>query len=305
MKGWRTLGFALLLAIGGVLQTFDWATVIPQDAGWRGAALLGISGVVAALRVFTTTPVGAPMIMALAFSISLFAPSPSFAADMPPPPKPRILETYQGSGWYYGLHTFAENQKITTPDGAAVGGNFAVGAAVGMSLGYMWGANGISWQALEVMASYKNVDGGAPVAGDPLKVDSKWSFTQRFKFGGPTGVLLAALPNMGTVFPTLPAAPAGGVGTTHPYLFGAVHEDDVSESIGVPIGRAWRLKGGFGVGLMQQLGRAQNNPNGATVVADVWAEYIPPSSTVTFGIPANFIKTNTGRETRFGLSVLY
>lgn len=229
------------------------------------------------------------------------------AADMilKAPVKQRILETYRGAGWYYGVHTFAENDKLATANSSTLGGNFAVGAALGLTMGYMWGGNGVAWQALEAMASYKNISGGIPVPNTTLQVDSKWSFTQRFKFGGPTEVLLAGLPNMGTVFPSLPAAPAGVVGTSHPYLFGALHEDDISESIGLPLGRAWRFKGGFGVGLMQQLGKAQNNPNGATVVADVWAEYIPASSAVTVGAPADFLKTNTGRETRFGLSILY
>lgn len=233
------------------------------------------------------------------------ASSFAVAADMPPAPaKPRALVTYQGSGWFYGVHTFAENQKITTVDTASLGGTFSVGAAVGITAGYMWGGNGISWQAIETMVSFKNISGGTLVAGAPVTVDSRWSFTERFKFGGPVDALLAIIPNTGTLFPVLPAF-SGGVGTTHPYMFAAAHQDDVSESVGVPTGRAWRLKAGFGLGMMQQLGSAQNNPNGSKIVADIWAEYIPPSSTVTFGIPAGFAKLGTGRETRVGFALLY
>ncbi len=58
MKGWKTLGFALLLAVLGVAQSFDWATVIPDSATWKGFALLTIGGIIAGLRVMTTTPVG-------------------------------------------------------------------------------------------------------------------------------------------------------------------------------------------------------------------------------------------------------
>jgi hypothetical protein len=58
MKGWKTLGFAVLLAVGGVVQTFDWATVIPQDKTWSGIAMLAVGGVVAALRYVTTTSIG-------------------------------------------------------------------------------------------------------------------------------------------------------------------------------------------------------------------------------------------------------
>lgn len=249
---------------------------------------------------------------ALTAAIGLSCLASASAADLTPitkAPPLRVLQTYKGAGFYYGVHTFAETEKLTSVvNDTALGGNFAVGAAVGLTAGYLWGGNGVSWQALEVMASYKNVSGSAadamPVAGAPLVVDSKWSFTQRFKFGGPADVMLAMLPNFGTVFPALPAPPAGGVGTTHPYLFGAVHEDDISQSLGLQLGKAWRVKGGFGVGMMQTLGRAANNPSGALVVADVWAEYIPPSSSVTFGAN-DMVKTNTGRETRIGLSILY
>lgn len=239
----------------------------------------------------------------------LLLPTLSFAADLTPVPvvKARVLQSFQGNGFYYGLHTFAETEKITpVVNDTSLGGNFNVGAAVGLTAGYLWGGNGISWQAVEAMVSYKNISGNVPVIdGIPLVVDSKWSFTQRAKFGGPIEVMLAMLPNFGTIFPGLPAPPVAGVGTTHPYLFGAMHEDDISQSIGLSVGKAWRVKGGFGVGMMQMLGRGANNPNGSPIVADVWAEYIPPSSSFTIGTPDGLVKTNQGRETRIGLSILY
>ena len=57
LKGYKTLAFALALAVGGVLQTFNWATIIPQDQTWSGVAMLAIGAVVAALRYVTTSPV--------------------------------------------------------------------------------------------------------------------------------------------------------------------------------------------------------------------------------------------------------
>ena len=57
MKGYKTLGFAVLIALGGVVQTFNWATVIPQDKTWSGIAMLAVGGVIAALRYVTTTPI--------------------------------------------------------------------------------------------------------------------------------------------------------------------------------------------------------------------------------------------------------
>lgn len=58
MKGYKTLGFAVALAVAGVLQTFDWATIIPQDKTWTGAAMIAIAAVVGALRIVTTTQAG-------------------------------------------------------------------------------------------------------------------------------------------------------------------------------------------------------------------------------------------------------
>ena len=56
MKGWRTLIFALVIAVIGVLEQFDWATVIPEEFHGWSLALVGI--VVAWLRKVTTTAIG-------------------------------------------------------------------------------------------------------------------------------------------------------------------------------------------------------------------------------------------------------
>ncbi len=57
-KGWKTLGFAALVALAGVLQAFDWTTIIPMNQTWSGVVLIAIGAVIAALRYVTTTPVG-------------------------------------------------------------------------------------------------------------------------------------------------------------------------------------------------------------------------------------------------------
>lgn len=56
MTGFRTLIFALIIAVGGVLQAFDWVTVIPQDKPWSGIAMIAVGAVIAALRSVTSTP---------------------------------------------------------------------------------------------------------------------------------------------------------------------------------------------------------------------------------------------------------
>lgn len=58
MKGWKTLGWSLFLAVAGVLQTFDFTTIVPQGQQWTGTVLIAIGAVNAALRFVTTTPVG-------------------------------------------------------------------------------------------------------------------------------------------------------------------------------------------------------------------------------------------------------
>lgn len=58
MKGWKTLAFSLLLAGVGVVQTFDWVTIVPQDKTWTGVVMMAIGGAIAALRYVTTTPIG-------------------------------------------------------------------------------------------------------------------------------------------------------------------------------------------------------------------------------------------------------
>jgi hypothetical protein len=55
-KGWRTLALSVLLAIIGVLQAADWATIVsPRQVG---PAMLAIGILLAVLRTLTDTPLG-------------------------------------------------------------------------------------------------------------------------------------------------------------------------------------------------------------------------------------------------------
>ena len=58
MTGYRTLAFSLLLSALGVVQAFNWATIIPQNQAWSGTVMIAIGAVVALLRTITTTPIG-------------------------------------------------------------------------------------------------------------------------------------------------------------------------------------------------------------------------------------------------------
>ena len=57
MKGYRTLLFSLAVAIIGVLQSFDWATIVAPDQAGIALTVVGVAGAV--LRFLTSTAVGA------------------------------------------------------------------------------------------------------------------------------------------------------------------------------------------------------------------------------------------------------
>ena len=57
LRGWRTLLWSLLLATVGVMETLNWADLLPDGAA-KGWALIGIAFVTAWLRSITSTPVG-------------------------------------------------------------------------------------------------------------------------------------------------------------------------------------------------------------------------------------------------------
>lgn len=56
LKGWRTLLISLAIAVVGVLQTADWATLVGENA--VGPVMVAIGIAVGALRAFTDTPLG-------------------------------------------------------------------------------------------------------------------------------------------------------------------------------------------------------------------------------------------------------
>ena len=56
LKGWKTLLLSLAMAIVGVLQSADWATIV--EPGQVGPAMLVTGVAVAVLRAVTDTPIG-------------------------------------------------------------------------------------------------------------------------------------------------------------------------------------------------------------------------------------------------------
>ncbi len=56
MKGYKTLLFAIVLAIAGALEQFDWLQIVPEQ--WNGLVLVVVGLIVGWLRKLTTTPLG-------------------------------------------------------------------------------------------------------------------------------------------------------------------------------------------------------------------------------------------------------
>ena len=56
LKGWRTLIASIFLAVVGVLQAADWATIVAPR--FVGPVMLAIAVLVAVLRTVTDTAVG-------------------------------------------------------------------------------------------------------------------------------------------------------------------------------------------------------------------------------------------------------
>lgn len=186
MKGFKTLGFALLVAIGGVLQMFDWATVIPQDKTWSGMAMIAVGAGIAALRAVTSTPIATSALVALALGMSLLSPSPSFAADMQPVPVVRKAVTaapvQSWSGFYFGIN--GSGAKMSGK--AAIPGDVAAvnpaGAMAGVMAGYGgWLASG-AYVGLEAMGDYDFSQANTCLIID-CKIKSGANLSQRLVVG--------------------------------------------------------------------------------------------------------------------------
>lgn len=260
------------------------------------------------------------LLLATSAALALLGNWPAAAADLPQIitkgyVAKRAVFANSTCGWYLGAHTVAENEKLdvagTVPSGrgtllAGVGGVTNVGAGVGGTGGYRCGTPTV-WYAAEFMGTYRNI-GETVMAADPngvtpaipASVSGRWGFTERAKLGGPWQTVLNLLPTLGGLLPAQPILPAGAT-DAQAYLFGALHQDDISGSFaGIQSGTAWRVRVGFGVGTDFAIGTNSNVP----MRQDLWVEYIPPSQGITLGLSQGAAATlNTGAEIRIGTAI--
>ena len=232
---------------------------------------------------------------------------PASAADVATKaPRPRVALTYTGSGWYGMLGTFAEMDRATVEgsQGVAFSG-YTAGGSLALGGGYMWG-DGTTWKAIEVFGSYQNMGNGSAV-GAPVQgsINSKFGFTERFLLGGPLLAALQGLVPFGGTNPSLPVPPLPiGTAGSHPYIFVAAHQDDISANYLGADAKVWRVRGGVGMGVQSQF--TPTTPGAIPVTMDVWAEYLFAGSGLTIG-NTNGVESsaNTGGGARTGVLFKY
>ena len=180
----------------------------------------------------------------------------SQAADLKTPVLPTkapalVGYPYSSDGFYFGLGAGGSAAQA----GVAGTGIDAMGASLDGIVGWQW-KGGLDFIAIENIASYTNIgnSGSCLVAGGVTSCDvnNRFSDLVRAKFGFPITAITNALPNFSSLFPGLPALPAGTNGTQHPYVYAGAHIADVSADVGLMTGRAWTVQPEVGLGLMSQ-----------------------------------------------------
>jgi len=151
MKGYKTLLFASGIALAGVVQAFDWATIIPQDKTWSGVAMLAIGAVIAGLRYVTTTPIGKTDAVVKILTIGLFGGflvtiSDARAGDLLPAKAPIAATIGGGSpctptsctGFYVGGGVGGNGSNLDIIGSGINGSVFAGGIVPDAHVGYIY-----------------------------------------------------------------------------------------------------------------------------------------------------------------------
>lgn len=214
------------------------------------------------------------------------------AADIPTKARPDLFAGYAAGkcGMFYGINTMGVAGALNGgPPGASI-----VQGDVGITLGY--GCPGASpgtfWFA-EGNFDFANINGSAT----GLSLTGPAHFEQRVGFGGPLSGMLNVIglgSNNGLSTPSLPLLPPGvTAGTSYPFFFVALHEQDVSAMVGDARNRDWLISPGIGVGLETRLSNA--------VVVDTWAQWKLDSNALSVGPN----KVNLGNAAVAGVTLKY
>lgn len=288
-----------MLVSSGIIQSDEVNTFV--GAGMVFAGIIsswwqkrGQAEVVAALKKAR----GIAPLIAVGLILGLLASfSDAHAADMAlkaPAIKDPFLGGYPTThcGAYYGLNTMGSAGQVT---GAATPGTQVVQGDIGVTIGYACplSADGSTFVFAEGMFDFANLNGSTT----GLALSGPATFEQRVALGSPISNMLSLFPSLN--FPALPSLPnlPNGVtaGPQYPYLFVAVHEQDISASLGLASAREWLISPGIGIGMLSRL---SNN-----VVADVFAEWQMQSNSLSLGPVAG--APHLGNTARVGFSLKY
>lgn len=201
-------------------------------------------------------------------------------------------------GMYFGINSIGSAGSVEG-DNVAPGTKIVQGA-IGGTLGYgcpISAANGSFWFA-EGLFDFANLNGNT----NGLELSGPATFVQRFGVGSPLSSMVNIIPGLantgGGAVPNLPLLPSGvTAGPGAPYLFAAIHEQDVSAQFGLAQNRQWLISAGFGAGLRYRLS------NG--VVADTFAEYKLATNSICAGPLGQAGCSKIGPAAIVGVQFLY
>lgn len=158
-------------------------------------------------------------------------------------------------GFYFGLGASSTAASATV----ANTGIFAAGAGVDGVVGYQW-HGGLDFIAAEADITYTNLgnSGACPMTASTVvscSAGDQWEIEPLVKFGFPLSTVTKILPNLGGLFPALPALPSNlalGNSTQHPYVYVGAPVRDDSASYGLATGKEWLIQPEIGAGFLSQ-----------------------------------------------------
>jgi hypothetical protein len=228
-----------------------------------------------------------------AFVLSAFLVPRAFAADVAPASKAisqALSYNYPSTkcGLYYGVNTMGSTGSVNN----AQVGTQVVQGDIGLTLGYTC-PMGKGYWFVDASADFANFNGSQ----NGFSVTGPAAFMERFGFGAPIDLVMSMIPGLSSLqnaVPSLIPLPTGiAVVTSNPYLFGAVHQEDVGLNFGLASNKQWLISAGFGIGNKTRLS------NG--VVFDPFVEYILPSSRQCFGPLGGSLCSNKGSQVNVGM----
>jgi hypothetical protein len=227
----------------------------------------------------------------------LLVPPLARAADMlalkAPPPTSRFLTYPVGCGLFYGFNTMGAGGSA---NGSAIASTQVLAGDVGVTLGYGCpiGTDGQTFWFVDSMFDFSKVNG----SDSRVSLGGTATFEQRLAIGAPWSTI-SALTSMfpelsGIAVPSVPLLPAGAyAGSTNPYAFFALHEQDISAQTLTARGKTWLVSWGVGIGALTRL------KNG--MVLDTWVEYQAASTGLRLGLAGTDVRL--GDSVRVGMSL--